>query len=131
MTDVITPAQLIDQYISMRREKKKYEDEFAAAIKVKYEVPMAEIETKVLVLLNEMGLDSIKGDTGTAYKKVNTSVTIADGPTFRRHVIGLEAWDMINWVANKTAVNDLIEAGEPLPPGLNRSTFVNVGFRMK
>ena len=129
MTDPVTPSELVEQFISMRREKKKYEDEFAEAIKLKYELPMADIEQKVLTLLNDMGLDSIKGRSGTAYRQVNTSVTIADGREFRRHIIGGELWDLVDWRANKTAVNDLVEQGEPLPPGINRSTFVKVGFR--
>ena len=58
-------------------------------------------------------------------------MTIADGREFRRHVIGGEQWDLADWRANKTAVNDLVEQGEPLPPGINRSAFYKVGIRRK
>jgi hypothetical protein len=55
-------------------------------------------------------------------KKLFSSVTTADGAEFRRHVIGLEAWDLADWKPNKTAIEELVENGEPLPPGVNRST---------
>jgi hypothetical protein len=120
-----TPAELVESYITMRNEKKRIEDEF------KQGEPMQKLEAQCLQLLNSMGVDSISGQSGTVYRKVNTSVTIADPSAFRRHVIGLEAWNLIDWRANKTAVNDLIDNGEPLPPGLNRTTFFDVGFRKK
>jgi hypothetical protein len=54
------------------------------------------------------------------------SVTTADGAEFRRHVIGLEAWDLIDFRPNKTAVNDLVDNGDGVPPGLNYTTIYKV-----
>ena len=56
------------------------------------------------------------------------SLTTADSAAFRRHVIGGELWDLVNFAPNKTAINELIKDGEPLPPGLNRTTFYNVNI---
>lgn len=131
MTQTQTPADLVELYISLRNERQTVEKEFEEAIRIKYGEPMLELEHTMLDLLNGMGIDSISSPRGTVYKKVMTSVTIADAREFRRHVIGSEAWNLLDWRANKTAVNELIESGEALPPGLNRNQTQGVGFRKK
>lgn len=126
-----TPAALIEKYISLRDQKKAAEDKFKEFMQTHYGDPMDAIEVQILDVLNQQGIDSLAAKSGSAYKKVNTSVTVADAASFRRHVIGESAWELIDWRANKTAVNDLVENGDELPPGLNRSTFITVGIRRK
>jgi hypothetical protein len=123
------PTQLIARYIELRDHKKAAEAQYAAWRKTEYDDPMEEIEQQLLGMLNAQDVDSIKTKVGTAFRKVSTSVTTADGASFRRHVIGLEAWELVDWRPNKTAVNDLVKAGEPLPPGINRTTFNTVQIR--
>lgn len=126
-----TPAQLIEEYIALRDGKKVADDTYAEFVKANYSTRMDELETILLDQLNTLGVDSIAGKTGTVYKKLTTSVTVADAREFRRHVIGGEDWDLLDWRANKTAVNDRIDQGQELPPGINRSTFFTVGIRRK
>ena len=59
------------------------------------------------------------------------SVTTADAREFRRHVIGTESWDLADWRPNKTIVNEMVEQGLDVPPGVNRATFLTVGIRRK
>jgi hypothetical protein len=124
-----TPAQMIERYIYLRNERTKADATFAAFRKEEFDAPMQELHDALLDQLNRMGSESIKSKVGTAFKQLNTSVTTADGAEFRRHIIGLEAWDLVDWRPNKTAVNDLVAAGEPLPPGINRATFFTVKVR--
>ena len=126
-----TPATMIEEYISLRDQLKVANDTFAGFVEEHYGKRMKELELALLDTLNKMGVDSLASSNGTAYKKLSTSVTIADARDFRRHVIGAEEWDLLDWRANKTAVNDRVEQGDPLPPGLNRSTFYSVGIRRK
>lgn len=132
-TDITTmkPADLVEEFIRLRDEKTTVEKGIEEEIKLRYTDRMEAIKVTLLDLLNKLGVDSIAGRTGTAFKSMSTSVTVADAREFRRHVIGGEHWDLIDWRANKTAVNDLVEAGEPLPPGINRSSFWNVNVRRK
>lgn len=123
------PSELIGRFIELRNGRKAADETYAAFRKVEYDEPMNEIEMKLLDMLNEMGSDSIKAPTGTAFKKLSTSVTTADGAAFRRHVIGGELWDLIEFRPAKTAINNLIDEGEELPPGLNRTTFYNINVR--
>ena len=130
MTDA-TPAQLIEEYIVLRDAKKNADETYAEFVKVNYSTRMDELENILLDTLNKLGVDSLAGQSGTVYKKLSTSVTVADGREFRRHIIGAEDWDLLDWRANKTAINDRIDQGQELPPGVNRTTFYSVGIRRK
>ncbi len=132
-TDIASmkPADLVEEFIRLRDEKQQVEKGFEEQMKMRYIERMESIKVTLLDLLNKLGVDSIAGHTGTAFKSISTSVTVADAREFRRHVIGGEHWDLIDWRANKTAVNDLVDQGEPLPPGINRSSFYNINVRRK
>jgi len=125
------PAELVEEYIRLRDTKQRKEKEFEEAVKLAFSDRMREIEVTLIDTLNELGVESISGKSGTAYKKVSTSVTVADPREFRRHVIGTEQWDLTDWRANKTIINEMIERGEPIPPGVNRSAFYTIGIRRK
>jgi hypothetical protein len=124
------PSELIAQFLKLRKERTSADETYAEFRKQEYDTPMQEIENKLLDAMNQMGVDSLKAKTGTAFKKLSTSVTTADGAAFRSYVIDGELWDMVDWRPNKTAVNDLVGSGQPLPPGLNRTTFFNVNVRV-
>ena len=131
MTAEPTPAALIEEYIVLRDAKKQADETYAEFIKTHYSTRMDELEGILLDTLNRLGVDSLAGQSGTVYKKLSTSVTVADGREFRRHIIGAEDWDLLDWRANKTAINDRIDQGQELPPGVNRTTFYSVGIRRK
>jgi hypothetical protein len=123
------PAELIERYIGLRNQRNKDDEVFAAFRKETYEEPMQAIEMQLLNTLNVLGSDSIKSKAGTAMKVHGSSLTTADSGEFRRHVIGLEAWELVDWRPNKTAIENLIKNNEVLPPGLNRVPLVNVRIR--
>jgi hypothetical protein len=124
-----TPGQLVEEYIVYRDEKKRADETYAAWLNDNYTTPMKEIEAKLLDILNKTDASGIKTKAGTAYKKLSTSVTIADMSEFRRHVIGSEQWDLADWRASKTRIEEMLEEGEQLPPGVNRTSFFTVGIR--
>lgn len=125
----ISPADLVEEFILLRNEKAKFVKLCEEREQELYTDRMEFIKNQLIDLLNRLGVDSIAGRTGTAYKTISTSVTTADAREFRRHVIGTEQWDLADWRPNKTVINDMVERGEPLPPGVNRSAFVNINVR--
>jgi hypothetical protein len=127
----IKPSEMVAQYIQLRDQKKAAEEQYNEFMRVQYGEPMEALEAKLLELLNALGIDQIACSLGTVYRKLSTSVTVADSREFRRHVIGDEAWDLLDWRANKTAVNDIVDRNEPLPPGINRTTFMTIHIRRK
>jgi hypothetical protein len=122
------PIDLIGQYVELRDQLKAADAAYAAWKKEQYDDTLDAIELKLLDQMNQTGVDSFKTKKGTAYKKKSVSLTTADGSEFRRHVIGLEAWDLIEFRPAKTAVVELIDNGEPVPPGLNYTTRYNVNI---
>ena len=131
MNAEMRPADLVEEFIYLRGLKAQASEAFAEFCKEHYDTRMEEIEGKLLNTLNTLGVDSLAGKTGTAYKKISTSVTIADQSTFRRHVIGAEGWDLVNWHANKTVIREMVENNEPLPPGINYNSFYTIGIKRK
>jgi len=130
-TPVIKPSELIAEYIQLRDYKDQAVEKFEAVLQENCTNRMKEIETLLLSQLAELGVDSLKGQTGTAFRKISVSATIADAREFRRHVIGTEQWDLANWSVNKTLLNELVEKGEPIPPGVNRSATYTISVRRK
>jgi hypothetical protein len=127
----IKPDELIEEYITLRDQKQQKEKEFEAAVDEVYTQRMKAIEVTLIDMLNDLGIDSMKSENGTAFKKISTSVTTADAREFRRHIIGTEQWDLADWKPNKTIINDMVERGEPIPPGVNRSAFYTISIRRK
>jgi len=83
----------------------------------------------LLTALNATGQNSAKTTAGTAYKKQWTSAKIVDKEAFRRHVIGSEEWDLIDWRANVKAVTATVEETQSPPPGVDFSRGYDVGVR--
>lgn len=126
MNKAQTPADLIGEYVQLRDLRKAKDAEYADLRREAFDTRMNDIESALLDQLNKDGADSIKTRKGTAYKKLSVSITTADSAAFSRHIIGGELWDLITFTPQKTAINELIKAGEELPPGLNRTTFWNI-----
>lgn len=124
----IKPADLVEEFIRLRATKDRLEKEFEERISEQLTTRMDEIKVILLDTLNRLGLDSIAGKSGTAYKSSVVSVTTADMREFRRHVIGNEDWDLCDWKPNKTRINDLVAENQPLPPGVNRTVMQTVNI---
>lgn len=118
----------IDQYIRLRQIIKEEDDAHKERMKPKREMLEA-LNSLILDMLNTTGQDSAKTKFGTAYKKRDVSVTIADGSAFRRHIIGTGDFDLLDMRANKTAVEKFIEENTEPPPGVNYSVSFDVGVR--
>ena len=126
----IKPSELVRQYIELRDAKDAFTDKFKEICARSFNGPMQDIEAKLLKLFNELGVTNLSArGIGSCHRIEQTSVTIADAREFRRHVIGTEQWELADWRASKTAVNELLERGEPLPPGINRTSRYTIGIR--
>ena len=120
--------KLAGAYIQLRdwlnAQKKAYE----AQIEPRKQ-QLEKLNQILLQSLNATGQNTARTNAGTAYKKLWTSATITDKDAFRRHVIGTEDWDLIDWRANKTAVAECVEKNKEPPPGVNFSQGYDVGVR--
>ncbi len=128
MSGQMTAADRIDQYVKMRDAIKLKDDEHKAKMKPAKEF-LENLEGLLLLDLNNAGVDSLAGQTGTAYKLHKRSATIADGAAFRQFVIDNAEYDLADWKANAVAVAAYIEENQNVPPGVNYGTSVEVGIR--
>jgi hypothetical protein len=116
----------VAQYVQLRDIIKQEEKEFKERIAPKKEM-LATLENVLLSMLKATNQQNAKTKAGTVYRYTESSATIYDGAAFRRHVIGTEAWDLVDWRANKTAVAEFIKTTEVPPPGVNFSQMLTVG----
>jgi hypothetical protein len=118
----------ISQYVALRRRIKELDDAHAEKMR-----PMREaldtLNVCLLDMLKATKQDNAKTPAGTAYKKTTASATIADMGSFRRHVIGAQDFDLVDWRANPVAVRKFIEENEAVPPGVTFVEKTDVGVR--
>lgn len=120
--------QLVDQYVKLRDKIKVADDAHKTKLKPAREY-LALLESKLMDQLNQIGGDSVKTPHGTAYRTTRRSATIADGKVFRDYVIANAEFDLVDWKANATAVDDHIKNNQVPPPGVNFVTAFTVGVR--
>lgn len=125
-----TPADLIEEFLRLRDGKKLAEEKMKEWMHANYSARMDQIEAILMDCLNNLNADSLKTEVGTAFKRVETSVTVASPADFQRHVIGTEEWELIDFRANKTAVKSYVEEhGGELPPGVNMTQTTVISVR--
>lgn len=119
---------LVDKYVRLRAKIKEKDDAHKEAMK-----PMREMQERlnglILQHLQRNNEESAKTKFGTVYKINRKSATIADQSEFRRHVIGSQDFDLVDWRANALAVEKFIEENNTVPPGVNYRVYVEAGVR--
>ena len=80
------------------------------------------LRTKILEHLNATEQKSTNTQYGGAYWKDKVTYRVQDKEEFRRHVIGMEAWDLITWAAAPNACEDFTNEHDEPPPGTARNS---------
>jgi hypothetical protein len=119
----------------MKAIKEKHEQELA---------PYADLEARLMGEIFQFLVDTnqqnAKTVNGTVYKIQKITYPLEDVGAFKRHVIGMEAWDLLDWRANKTAcdtfrlqhggeMKDGILVGGELPPGARKNEMMTLGVK--
>lgn len=128
---VSTAEQLIAETIALKDKvalgAKQFED-WAKPFKAQ----IAENENKLLALLNEQRLDSVRSDAGTAYKSTITSYKVTDRDAVLKLI--LDNWqnfgsEMLMMNIQKDSVKRYVEENGQLPPGVASDAFVRINIR--
>lgn len=128
------PVQPVDfntrvaQYVKLRDKIKEIEDRHKAEIKP-FKQALETLNGMLLDHLNQVGGDSVASASGTVYKKLTKSASIADKSAFWAWVVANADWDLIDYKANVTAVRDFIGSNGTPPPGVNYTEAYDVGVR--
>lgn len=123
-----TTGELIGMYIKIRDKKKAVQDKHKKELAPINEA-MQKLEDHFQKIMDAADLENLKSDDGTAYKAVQTSVTVADWDAFKEYIIRAHAWHMLDKRANKTAVEEVLEETGELPPGLDIKRHIKVNVR--
>ena len=128
--DDMSPADMVGMYVALRDAKAMVKKKMKEQIHTHINVKMDALQARMLGFIDHSKLDGIKtNEYGTAYRLKDPSCTIADRIVFQDHVISNQIWDLIDWRANKTYVNALVDKNKPVPPGLNYSVRYVIGVR--
>lgn len=109
---------LVRNYIALRDRKATLKTEYETKVAVIDDV-MGKVEAHLLNVFNEMGMDSVKTEFGTAYKATRTSASVADWDAFFSYVKLNDAWELLEHRCSKVAVEQFKAANADLPPGVN------------
>jgi hypothetical protein len=126
----LSPAQATEMYIKLRDTKSARDDAHKESMK-KIVDAMDKLEGAILEFLNDSGANSYASDSGTAFKKTQTSATVADKVAFMAFVRETEQWDALDVKANKTFVKDYMDENQEVPPGVKVSSISTVGVQRK
>jgi hypothetical protein len=124
-----TEAELIEQYIKLRDEKKRREAKHKEEMEAQFDRRMDEIEQKVKARLDAGNMTSFKTPEGTAFKKTVTRYSVGDGDEFFTWVENNNRSDMLIKNIRQEPVRDYYEQFNALPPGIAVYSEVVVQFR--
>lgn len=116
------------QYIKLRDIIRQKDDAYKESMKP-YRETLEKLNGVMLDHLNTIGGDSVRTTEGTVYRTTKKSASIEDGDAFMRHVIGSEAWELLDRKANAKAVEEFVNENGVLPPGIKWSSTQVVGVR--
>jgi len=124
----MTPADLIQQYIKLRDAVEARTKAFDAEMEP-YKTGMTAIEGAMQEHLNANNLDNVKSEFGTAFKKTNTRVRVADRNSFNEFVAqqpnGLEYFTN---AVSKEKIVDYVKEHGCAPSGVDVSYVTDVQF---
>ena len=117
----------VEQYVQLRDYKKKADDEFKQSM-TRVNEAMKKLEGELMKGLDEQGVESIRGTTGTAYIKTQTSASVKDREEFLKFVFTTKNLELLDVRANKKIVRELGEQGTAVP-GVNYTEIKQIGVR--
>jgi len=127
MADV---ASKVNQYIQIRNDldaKRKEYQEIERELKAQLE----DIQFEILNISDELGVDSLKTEFGTAYRSVKTSYRILDWEAYLEWAEQHGALHTLQKRVTKSAVDEVVneDLDGDLPPGLDLYSEVTINIR--
>jgi hypothetical protein len=113
------------QYVQLRDKIKAIKDENKEKL-VPYEDALEELNTWHL---NTTGAKHIATESGTIYRIIRISASLADADVFWKFVLENQAWSLIDRRANVTGVQEYATKEGKLPPGVNLNQYSEAGVR--
>ena len=123
----MTPADIIQKYIALRDKIAKDTDAFEATQKP-YNDALVTLEGLMMNHLAENGLDNVKSEYGTAFKKTGTRVRVADRGAFNEFVAQQGTLDWFTNAVSKEKIVDYVKEYGCAPSGVDVTYITDVQF---
>lgn len=111
-------SDLVSKYVEAREKKAQFKAEYDMKV-AKLDQVMMKIESKLLEIFQETGMDSVKTEFGTAYTTTRTTASVADREAFMEYIRANDEWPLMEVRASKAAIEQYKSIHEELPPGIN------------
>ncbi len=123
-------GELVETYVKLRDRKAERKAQYEQDV-AKLDLAMQKIEVRLLDHFNETGSESVRTDSGTAYKSIKTSASIADRDSWFSWVLADpdERMTFVEARCSKKAVDEYVAEHGDLPPGVNYSQVAQVNIR--
>lgn len=118
----------VEQLRQMKAKVKEIEDKHEEELKP-WKEGIQKYSNYLLGYLQQINTQSLKTGKGTINQVKKTSWRIEDSDEFRRHVIGAQDFDLIQWHVSKTVADTRFEKDSSLPPGTVRDVVITLGVR--
>lgn len=120
-----TMDEMIGLYVQLRDKKSEIQAQHKAELEP-IDIGLSKLESRMQDALAEAGVTQMAGAHGTAFTKINTSVSVEDWDAVLAYVAENDATDILERRVSKTAV---LERGDV--PGLRTSQVKTLNVRRK
>lgn len=126
--DEVTVTGVVDHYLRVRRKKQALKNKYEDDIKPLDEA-MKKFEAWLQAKMLADGVKSYSTEAGTAYTSSVEQATVSDMPALLEYIKANDAWHLLEKRVSKTGVREILDADQPLPPGINWYTAQSVNIR--
>lgn len=120
--------ELVDRYRRLRDRKKAIADRHKEEL-APFTEAMETLGSLILDALNKAGVESVRTQSGTAFKQPRTSYTVKDPHAFREWLEANARFDLLETRVSKESIEELLKTGAGLPPGIGVSSEYVVNVR--
>ena len=125
----MTLDQMIENYVKIREAKAEAKKAFDKETE-RMTQAMVKLEGMFTKQLDDLGVESFRSEHGTVFKKLRSSVSIADRDEFYQWAVSNDELGAIDMKANAKAVRELLQKGTQVP-GVKYSESYQIGVRRK
>lgn len=123
-----TLQEKVEGYIKIRDYLEQCEEMVKAQL-APYREAQQVILNQLLEMMEKEGIDNIKTPLGTAYRKIADRTKVVDWNQTLRHIIGEQAWHLLERRVSPIAAQEFLEeTGNPVP-GVEHSRAYTVQIR--
>lgn len=127
MTEV-TAEKLIAAYLKIRGEKQQ-KDAAHKEVMREYDERLKKLEAALHIKMHAENVKALPTDAGTAYTSTVEQATVTDMAALLNYIRDNEAWHLLEKRVSKIGVREILDANEPLPPGVNWYTTTSINVR--